>query len=863
MKNVFLLNTCIFLANICYGQFSDNFDDGDFAGWSGDVDSFIVDAAFQLQLQGDCVAGGDNYLSVPVSTHDSAVWEFFVDLDFDPSTFNHTKIYLQSDNPNLLGEINGYYIRIGKDGTSDVAELYRQTGLTTNLILSGTINLSVAPKVGIKVVRTDAAEWQLNVDASGGTSYIYEGSIIDATYNGGSYIGVYCKYSLTRCDLFRFDNFFVDPLYTDVDAPSILSATVLSSSQLEIDFSENVELISAEDEGNYIVDGGVGNPINATRDAFDLSKVVLTFAEDFPEAITLTITANNIEDEVGNILISDAATFSYYTINQYDILINEIFADIEPAIELPKAEYVELYNAAPVDINLEGFVLLDATSESEPFPSYILPSGGYVIIFDITVLDSFLAFTNVLPVGTFPSLNNDADDLQIVNAEGLIIHKAFYTIDWYDNAIKENGGWSLEMIDPSNPCQEDDNWTASENISGGTPGVINSVFGPNMDEIAPALISAYPSTTDTIIAFFDEAIAPENVIPSDFNISGGIGSPLSLIIDPNTPEIIGMVLSTPLSVGIGYTLTVENLTDCSGNIIGLFNTVLLGLPEPVDSLDIVINEVLFNPYTDGFDFVELYNNSDKIIDLSKIIIAELDILDTTEVTEFGYVSTSGRLFFPGTYICATLDINNVLSTYMAIDTGNFVEMTDLPGFPDNEGIVVLYDATLNVLDELHYYDDWHYDLLVDDNGVSLERVNYEFITQDENNWHSAAANVHYATPGYQNSVFGLITGAGEVSLEYNVFSPDGDGYHDLLLISYLTSSEGFSGIFKIFDAQGKLIKELTNIEILGREGFLTWDGIDDDGNAGRSGIYILYAELFSAEGIVEKYKMKFTLIRKQ
>ena len=87
-----------------------------------------------------------------------------------------------------------------------------------------------------------------------------------------------------------------------------------------------------------------------------------------------------------------------------------------------------------------------------------------------------------------------------------------------------------------------------------------------------------------------------------------------------------MVLSTPLEPGIAYILTVENISDCSGNIIHLFNSVIIGLPEPADSLDIVINEILFNPHTDGFDYVELYNNSGKIIDLSTIIIAEMDIV---------------------------------------------------------------------------------------------------------------------------------------------------------------------------------------------------------------------------------------------
>nr|MBP8917954.1 hypothetical protein [Chitinophagales bacterium] len=248
-------------------------------------------------------------------------------------------------------------------------------------------------------------------------------------------------------------------------------------------------------------------------------------------------------------------------------------------------------------------------------------------------------------------------------------------------------------------------------------------------------------------------------------------------------------------------------------------------------------------------------------DLSKIIIAEMSIVDTLEVLEFGYASKSGKLFFPQTYMCVTPNIENVTSTYHVIDTGNFVSSSDLPSFADNEGIAVIYDPFLNEIDRLHFYDDWQYALLTDDDGVSLERVNYKFETQNEDNWHSAAEDVYYATPGYQNSVFGNVVGGGDIVLEYNVFSPDGDGYHDLLLISYTTAGEGYSGMFKIFDAQGRIVNELSGLTTLSREGFLTWDGVDADDIAAKTGIYILYAELFNEQGNVEKHKVKFTLVR--
>ncbi len=862
MKNIILFSTLLILTRIGSAQFSENFDDGDFVGWTGNDTAFIVDALFQLQLDGNCDGGGTNYLSAAVSTNDTATWEFFIDLAFDPSGSNYTRFYLQSDNSDLTASLNGYYIRIGEDGSDDAVKLYRQIGFTSTLLLTGTLaEVAVSPSVRVKVIRTTANEWQLFVDPTGGFTFVSEGSVIDDVIIGGDFIGWYCKYSSTRCDDFFLDDISVSPIYVDDDAPVISVLTVINSTQIELDFNENVELISAEDESNYTIDAGVGNPIDATRAPTDFSKVLLTFVSDFPEAVLLTLTASNIADESGNILSSDSESFILYTVNQYDIVINEIFADPEPQLELPTAEYIELYNTTAVDIDITGFTLADATSESEPFPSFILTAGEYIIIIDENVVDSFAGFTDLLLIPSLPSLNNDGDDLVLKDALGNVIHNITYELDWYDNAIKEDGGWSLEMIDPLNPCQGDANWTASEDISGGTPGVINSVFGENADDVPPMLTSAYPSSLDTVIAFFDEDIDLNTVDVSDFLLSNGIGSPLSLILDYNNPDFIGMVFGSPLNLGVVYRLTAQNITDCSGNIIGTFNVVELGIPEPADSGDIVINEILFNAYTDGFDFVELYNTSDKIIDLSKLIIGEMDLADTTQILEFGYASETGKLLFPHSYMCITTNIENVINTYHAIDTGNFVTSSDLPSFADNEGIVVIYDPVLNVIDQLHFYDDWQYVLLTDDDGVSLERVNYAFETQDQNNWHSAAEDVYFATPGYQNSVFGNIVGGGEIVLEYNVFSPDGDGYHDLLLISYTTAGEGYSGMFKIFDAQGRIINELSGLTTLSREGFLTWDGVDADDIAAKTGIYILYAELFNEQGNVEKHKVKFTLVR--
>ncbi len=868
MKNLYTI-ACIlvvlFSITTARGQFTDNFDDGNFTDplWEGNTSSFIVNGSLQLQLQGDCAAGGENYLSTAVATHDSAVWEFFVNLDFSPSSSNYSRVYLQSTNADLMGSLNGYFLKIGEDGTDDVVRLFRQDGLTLTDICDGTTNISSGVLLGIKVVRTVAGEWQLYIDPTGGTTYALENSVTDITYDGGNYMGVYCKYTSTRCDLFYFDNFFVDPLYVDTDAPFITGVSVISASQLEVHFNENLEIVSAETESNYSVDGGIGNPVSAVQNIADHTIVTLDFAASFPEATTLTLSVGNVADESGNAIAFDDAAFTYYTTHPYDVLISELLPDIDPQIALPFAEYVELLNTTDVAIDISGYYLADLTDQTVPFNNYNLPAGGYVIVCDDADVALFAAYPNVLGVAGFPTLNNDGDNIQLFAPGDILMHAVNFTTDWYDNAIKADGGWSLELIDPQNPCQGDENWTASEDESGGTPGTVNSVNASNPDETAPMLLNAYPSAPDTVYLYFDEPVEFNAITVADISIDNGIGTPASLVINAETPDKIGITLSTVLSTGIVYTVTVTNISDCSGNIIGTFNTAKFGLPEPAAAGDVVINEILFNPVSSGVDFVEIYNNSEKLIDLSKLTIAEMDLTDTAFVKEFGVVSGDGKLLFPGNYMCVTSDIENVTSQYFTSDSGNFIASADLPNFDDDEGIVVLYDQMLNEIDRLHFNSDWHYALLSDEDGVSLERVNYTYPTQDANNWHSAAEDVHFGTPGYQNSVFGATGTTGDIQFDYTVFSPDGDGYHDLLVINYSTPADGYTAIFKIFNAQGKPVKELTNAITLSRTGFITWDGVDDDDKPAGTGIYILYTEMYNTAGAVEKHKDKFTLVRKQ
>lgn len=319
----------------------------------------------------------------------------------------------------------------------------------------------------------------------------------------------------------------------------------------------------------------------------------------------------------------------------------------------------------------------------------------------------------------------------------------------------------------------------------------------------------------------------------------------------------------------------SNLTDCIGNPIMLNNTARLALPQDIQSGDLILNEILFNPVTSGVDFIELYNTSNRVLNTADLVVSNAQIIDGNLVNASSLQTSPvdiDWLVFPGEYVVITEEADQVRGQYpLTPNPDNFVE-NNLPTFADKEGNVFLYAAydstyvdsvgiiqTLymaKVLDLFDYSDDFHSALIDDKNGVSLERIDFDAPTNDFNNWHSAATNVGYATPAYQNSSFMIndIIGDDLIELPTETVSPDGDGYQDFLLINYNVDDVGYVANIDVYDATGRLIKNLINGELLMREGSLQWDGTDNDGRKARVGIHLLAVEVFHPNGTVKRFK---------
>ncbi len=548
--------------------------------------------------------------------------------------------------------------------------------------------------------------------------------------------------------------------------------------------------------------------------------------------------------------------------NRYDIVIDELMADPTPQVTLPNNEWIELRNTSSTAFNLLGWRIGDATGQSGTMASYNLLPDSFVIVCTASAVAAMSVYGPTISVTSFPSLDNAGDIIYLRSPQNRIIHSVSYTDAWYQNELKKDGGWTLEMIDTKNPCSGFTNWKASVDTKGGTPAKKNSVDAVNADAQSPQLLRAFATDSVNISLVFDEPLdSLKAATAGNYSISDGIGIPQSVITVAPVFDKVTIRLNTPLARNKVYTITVSNVTDCKGNIIGTKNTARLGLSSVADSFDIVINEILFNPKSNGTDYVEVYNRSNKIIDLKQMYIANRN--STGVISSIKQLSADNYLLFPQDFMVITEDPIIIKRDFITQNMDAFVTVASMPSFNDDEGDAIILNAQGKIVDELKYSEKWHFKLIDNREGVALERIDYNAATQNEENWHSAATSVGYGTPTYKNSQYRLdLQVLGEIKLSPEIVSPDNDGMDDFATIDYSFPSPGYVANITIFDANGRAVRYLQRNALCGIKGNFRWDGLGEKFQKLPVGIYIIFTEVFNLDGKKKQFKNTIVLARR-
>jgi len=529
--------------------------------------------------------------------------------------------------------------------------------------------------------------------------------------------------------------------YGIIGQPSNLRLKIKNYGVNTIDFfTVNFYLDSNKDsvlQTNEFLGSLEGNSL-LSKDSVTLNFSIGSFktGKNFFIAQLLT---NKDEEEENNI------AFTFFTgaiLNEVrsDLVINEIMY----APTSPEPEWIEIYNRSNKIINLAGYKIADNTDTiSVISKSILLNPKEYFIISKDSSIQSFYDVPSQIRISSFPSLNNSKDKIIFLDSLDRVIDSLEYISDWGGS-----NGRSLERISGERNSVDINNWGTCISSERATPGRENSITVKPYD----LAITNFTSPEKHVIAG-----NPVNLTATVKNI--GLTDYLSFLLhlynDINFDsvaqqnELIQSITGGNCNVddSVSFNFSISDLPVGSNIFI-----LLLEASNDVDSTnnisfaqirvvhinevrnDIVINEIMFAPSTDEPEWIELYNRSNKTIELKNYLVA--DASDTLQI------NNEPLLFYPAAYLVIAKDT----SIYSHYKINSLVLISGFPSLNNSSDKIFILDSLDRVIDSIQYSSKWG-----GTNGNSLERINVDSSSADSSNWKSCFSK-ECGTPGKINSV---------------------------------------------------------------------------------------------------------------
>jgi len=555
--------------------------------------------------------------------------------------------------------------------------------------------------------------------------------------------------------------------------------------------------------------------------------------------------------------------FLSFSNSEAQVVLSEIMFD--PAGSEQSDEFIEIVNLSETDaVDLNGWKISDGDGEdsiTDTGEGMILLPRQYGLILDADyfemsnqydpISDGALVLTvEGTTLGSGGLSNSRSESVSIMDASG-------YAVSRYAYSTGNQPGFSDEKID-LDLNDDPENWSDSRQFNG-TPGCRNSIalYGTDLamrnlrltqadldDGWIEAVMTVFNAGKEPVSGFAVTLFTDSNrdsscqvsetihtIYIEDILASGDSTEPVWTWRTADTgPVPIGACLSHPDD---------ENSSnDC------LVRTLMTG----VDPDAVIINEIMPDPAAGQAEWVELYNTQNTIIDLTGWAVSDRDTANPVVISE------ENTLLAPESYVVLSSDSSMpVFYSFQEIQ----LIVCDLPSLNNEGDAVILFDPLENMTDQVHFNRDAGYG-----NGVSLERISPAGPSDIASNWH-ASVHVEGGTPGFQNSVFQTQKKNEEIlTVSPNPFSPDGDGYEDVAVISYQLPSTGFYSNLRIFDMRGRCIRILAGARPSGFENIQIWDGMDDRGRLARVGIYIVHMEANGNDGSMIESKTALVLARR-
>lgn len=872
MKKVILLIS--FLPYLSFGQIFSDFEDGTTSGWTeSTAGRWAADASgsiggvFSLHHIFDNPASGSDCTGMPLTnfhpSEGTTRWTFRIKHGYDPSASNSWALFLMSDhNPASFSngsDVNGFAIGVNLSGYDDTLRLWKVRNGSASAVATCPVNwqsdIGTTKGTLISVERTETGSWKILLyDEANNPAVTAAGT--DMELFNSAWMVLNYRYTSTRDRLLWFDDLRIEGIfYEDRIPPEINSCIITSPSSIALMFDEdpsdeimNPSVFLPDDSENGV------RAVKRTAPA----KIEIEFHEAFRNKEVNTLVIKKLCDRFGNCRTDVRVEFTPVRPEPGDVIISEIMADPVPPVSLPEREYLELTNRSPFSFNLRKWFLC-TEGQKAVLPEAFVEPGKALILCSLNDTASFSEYGHAVGVKSFPALTDGGKIIWISDSSGNFIHGVEYSSEWYGSSLRENGGWSIEMIDTGFPFFTYGNWEASSSKKGGTPGTVNSAQRSNPDMSFRGIINAFPETDKSILLTMSETTTS---LPG--NKAGILVDEIpaaSLELTDPLYRKFRITPATRLEAGRVCTIFLSgNIHDFAGNEIER-RSYRFGLPGIAGRSEMVFNEILFNPVSDEPDFIELYNNSEKIIDASSLCLASINT-ETGDTSEARLLSAEQRCILPGSYYAVTTDRERIIERYPSAIPDNIFEIPSLPSMPDDRGHLLLLNRQMEFIDEVIYTDDMHYSLLSGREGISLEKIRPGLSSSESINWHSASESSGWGTPGAVNSVFSpLSENADRISFSSGRISPDNDGFEDVLVMDVDAAGAGNVVTVSIFDEKGSFVRRIAENYLAGEKATLIWDATADDGSVVNRGIYIVFIELFDSSGRKHSWKRVCSVIR--
>jgi Lamin Tail Domain len=421
---------------------------------------------------------------------------------------------------------------------------------------------------------------------------------------------------------------------------------------------------------------------------------------------------------------------------QSSIAINEImFSPING-----EPEWVELYNTTEDSINLEGFTIADIYTTPKTVEllgaNYIKPNEFLIISKDSTIYDNHSIITAPVVISSFANLNNDIDGIVIKDLFGELIDSVEYNCSWGGT-----DGSSLERILTYNQSLDSTNWGSSTDIELSSPGRKNSItpFSYDLNLVEIKTIPEYPTLDDDVyLKTKIKNIGINSVESYAVKFEYKIGNNLEILDEISSSDLIAadsIELKSINSFRITDSVEVFVEVSYSKDENTRNNKISMSIHPGAKRNTLLINEFMANPQTDESEWIEIFNNADKEIEISNWFVS--DLYTSPKLCK---ISNEPLTIGANEYLVISNDTSKHVASNVDVVEVKFGTLGNL------EDGIILYDFNQKVIDSLRYDKDWQ---IV--KGRSLERVSSAENATDISNWLPSLSRAG-ASPGITNSI---------------------------------------------------------------------------------------------------------------